>query len=204
VQCQTRHGTATRKGLETRPKSHTFPNHCSYPICMAMTRSSEKRSDTITTSHSTQNGISARQVAREGDEVAAGFVTRFTNHHRKCVSLGKKFTADDPELKDSAAISQLCRASQEMLEQAKEARALTEIYLALDEQHRDAVRPIIITRFKDIAKQAHGSWLRFCDSIEIARSAKPAISLAQREFEPHAEQFQQALQAFIAMSAKAH
>src|ERR1051325_2231732 len=118
-------------------------------LSLPMAKQTDMRSASITTSHSTQHGMSARQVAREGDEVAAGFVTRFTNHHRKCVSLAKKFTADDPELKDSAAISQLCRASQEMLEQAKEARALTEIYLALDEQHRDAVRSIIITRFKD-------------------------------------------------------
>jgi len=142
-------------------------------------------------------------VAAKADESAAQFVTKFTRHHRTCQSLAKRFTADSLELKDSAAISQLCRASQEMLEQAKEARTLTEIYIALDELHRDTVRPIITERFKDIAKLARTSWQRFCDSIEIARATKPEIAGAQRDFQPHAEQFQEALQAFIAMSAKA-
>lgn len=142
-------------------------------------------------------------AAAEADDSAAQFVTKFTRHHQTCMSLAKRFTADNPELKDSAALSQLCRASQEMLEQAKEARTLTEIYLALDESHRDTVRAIIIERFKDITKLARASWQRFCDSIEIAKSTKPEIASAQRDFQPHAEQFQQALKAFITMSAKA-
>src|SRR4051794_39104867 len=116
---------------------------------MAMTQHTDRRSDTIAASHPTKSGVTARQAAREGDEVAAGFVARFSGHHRRCASLAKKLTVDDPDFKDSAAISQLCRASQEMLGQAKEARTLTEIYLALDEQHRDAVQPIIVARFKD-------------------------------------------------------
>ena len=140
-------------------------------------------------------------AAAETHSSAAAFVTKFTSHHRRCMSLAKRFTADDPELQDSAAISQLYRASQEMLEQAKEARALTEIYLALDETHRDAVRPIITARFKDIANLARASWRRFCDSMELVRTSKPEIAIAQREFEPHADQFQQALRAFIEMSA---
>jgi hypothetical protein len=87
-----------------------------------------------------------------------------------------------------------------MLEQAKEARTLTEIYLALDESHRDVVRPIITARFKDIAKLARASWLRFCESVDLARGTKPEIVSAHRDFEPHADQFQRALRAFIAMS----
>jgi len=140
-------------------------------------------------------------AATEGNKSAAAFVTKFTNHHQKCVSLAKRFTEDDAELKDSAALSQLCRASQEMLEQAKEARTLTEIYLALDETHRDAVRPIITERFKDLAKLARASWLRFCDSMELARQTKPEIAVAHREFEPNARAFQEALRAFIGMSS---
>jgi hypothetical protein len=143
-----------------------------------------------------------RAAAAEGTDAAAAFVSKFGQHYRTCVTLAKRFTADDPELKDSAAISQLCRASQEMQEQAKEARTLTEIYLALDETHRDTVRPIITDRFKDIAKSARASWLRFCDSMEMARTTKPEIAVAQRDFQPHAEKFQEALRAFIAMSAK--
>lgn len=140
-------------------------------------------------------------VAAEETDAAAEFVTKFTRHHRTCVELAKRFTVDGPEVKESAAISQLCRASQEMLEQAKEARALTEIYLALDESHRDTVRPIITDRFKDISKLARASWRRFCDSIELVGKTKPHIANAQRDFKPHAEQFQDALRAFIAMSA---
>ena len=146
------------------------------------------------------NGLETGSAERRNS--AAAFVTSFAGHHRNCVTLAKRFTESDPNLKNSAALSQLCRASQEMLEQAKEARALTEIYLALDEQHRDAVRPIITARFKDIAKLARASWQRFCDSIEIARATKPEIASAQRDFKPHAAQFQDALAAFIAMSEK--
>ena len=136
----------------------------------------------------------------ERHDSAAEFVTNFAAHHRNCVTLAKRFTENDPDLKDSAALSQLCRASWEMLEQAKEARALTEIYLALDEPHRDTVRPIITSRFKDIAKSARASWKRFCDSIDIARAIKPEIATAQRDFKPHAAQFQEALARFIAIS----
>ena len=152
--------------------------------------SSERRKD--------NNGLGTGGADRH--DSAAEFVTNFAAHHRKCVTLAKRFTENDPDLKDSAALSQLCRASREMLEQAKEARALTEIYLALDELHRDTVRPIITARFKDIAKSARASWQRFCDSIEIARATKPEIATAQRGFKPHAAQFQEALAAFIAMS----
>jgi hypothetical protein len=147
--------------------------------------------------------ISSTATAAKAEDSAAQFVAKFRSHYRRCVSLAKQFTVHDPQLKVSAAISQLCRASQEMLEQAKEARVLTEIYLALDESHRDAVRPIITERFKDIAKLARGSWLRFGDSIQIARDSKPEIAAAQRDFQPHANEFQQALREFIAMSAKA-
>jgi len=142
---------------------------------------------------------SAANAGQERDS-AAQYVAKFRSHYKVCVTLAKQFTADNPELKDSAAIAQLCRASQEMLEQAKEARALTEIYLALDDTHRDAVRPIIVARFKDIAKLARASWLRFCDSIEIAGNTKPEIAAAHRDFKPHADQFQRALREFIAMS----
>jgi hypothetical protein len=147
------------------------------------------------------NSIARGGVAGKPDDAAAAFVTKFTNHHRSCVSLAKRFTADNPQLTDSAALSQLCRATQEMLEQAKEARALTEIYLALDENHRDAVRPIITERFKDIAKLARASWQRFCDSTKLVQVTKPEIVAAQREFEPNAEKFQDALRTFIEMSA---
>jgi hypothetical protein len=146
----------------------------------------------------TRSTVATTEV--EAGNSAAQFVAKFTAHYQTCVTLAKRFTADNPELKDSAALSQLCRASQEMLEQAKETRTLTEIYLALDEGHRDTVRPIITARFKDIAKLARASWQRFCDSIEIARVTKPQIADAQRDFQPHAAQFQDALQAFIAMS----
>ncbi len=141
-----------------------------------------------------------QKIAADADSSAAEFVAKFTRHHQTCVSLAKRFTTDDPDLKDSAALSQLCRASQEMLEQAKEARTLTEIYLALDESHRDAVRPIITERFKDIAKLATASWSRFCDSIDLVRATKREIAAAQREFQPHAEHFQEALRAFVEIS----
>jgi hypothetical protein len=143
-------------------------------------------------------------AARVGKDSAGQFVAKFANHYRTCVALAKRFTLDHPELKHSAAIAQLCRAAQEMLEQAKEAQALTEIYLALDEPHRDVVRPIITARFKDISKLARASWRRFYDSIELVHPTHPEIQSAQGEFQPHADQFQEALRAFIAMSAKAH
>ena len=145
---------------------------------------------------------SVAAAAKEHDS-AAQFVAKFRNHHQLCVALAKRFTSGNSELKDSAAISQLCRASQEMLEQAKQARALTEIYLALDETHRDAVRPLIVERFKDITKLARISWLRFCDSIQIARHTRPEIAAAQRDFEPHANEFQQALREFLELSENA-
>lgn len=142
-------------------------------------------------------------TATNSNDSAAAFVTKFANHHQKCVALAKQFTNRPTHVKDSAAIAQLCRASQEMLDQAKAARALTEIYLALDDEHRDTVRPIITDRFKDIARSAKASWLRFCDSVQLARDTNPEIATAQREFQPHADQFQQALREFIAMSTGA-
>jgi len=144
---------------------------------------------------------SAKAVTGEKNS-AAQFVARFTSHFQTCVLLAKRLTGDNPDLRDSAAISQLCRASQEMLEQAKEARTLTEIYLALDEDHRDTVRPIITARFTDIAKLARASWSRFCDSLRMTLTPKPEIESAQRDFRTHAEKFQQALRAFIEMSAE--
>ena len=142
-------------------------------------------------------------TASTSNDAAVAFVAKFGKHHQRCVSLAKRFSGKDPDFKNSAAISQLCRATQEMLEQAKEARTLTEIYLALDEQHRDSVLPIVSERFKDIARLARSAWSRFCDSVELARDSNPAIAVAQREFQPHADQFQQALREFIAMSAGA-
>ena len=150
-----------------------------------------------------KNQIRSTATAAKEKDSAAQFVAKFRSHYKTCVTLVERFTADDPKLKDFAAITQLCRASQNMLEQAKEARALTEIYLALDEPHRDAVRRIIVERFKDIAKLARASWLRFCDSIEIARHSNPEIAAAQSDFQPHADQFQQALREFIEMSESA-
>jgi len=142
-------------------------------------------------------------TAATSNDAAVAFVSKFGKHHQRCVALAKRFSDQDADFKNSAAISQLCRAAQEMLEQAKEARTLTEIYLALDEQHRDTVRPIITERFKDIAKLARASWLRFSDSVALGRNAKSEIAVAQREFQPHADQFQRALREFITMSATA-
>ena len=156
---------------------------------------------------SDQNKTNPGAVAAAGqmEDSAGQFVAKFASHYENCVSLAKRFTVDNPDLEeDSAAISQLCRASQEMLGQAKEARALTEIYLALGEQHRDAVREIITARFKDISKLARASWLRFRDSIKLAQTTKREIEAAQQEFEPHADKFQQALRAFVAMTTKTH
>ena len=144
-----------------------------------------------------------KTTVQKREDSAALFVTKFTGHYRQCISLAKRFAVDNPQLKDSAAISHLCRASKEMLEQAKEARAMTEIYLALDDTHRDAVRPIIIARFKEISKSAHASWRRFCDSIQFARPAKHEIEYAQDEFEPHACEFQETLRAFISLGGRA-
>jgi len=157
--------------------------------------------DIMATAQETTNGTSSTAVT--SNDSALAFVAKFGKHHQRCVALAKRFSDEDPDFKNSAAIAQLCRATQEMLEQAKEARTLTEIYLALDEQHRDSVRPIITERFKDIAKLARASWQRFSDSMELARNTRPEIAIAQREFQPHAEQFQRALREFITMSAGA-
>jgi hypothetical protein len=165
----------------------------------AITPRNESDANVITAPDKNKTSIDPVQ---QREDAAALFVTKFTNHYRRCVSLAKQFAVDNPDPKDSAAISQLCRASQEMLEQAKEARAMTEIYLALDDKHRDAVRPIIIARFKDISKSAHASWLRFCDSIQFARTARHEIKSAQVEFEPHAREFRETLRRFIALSDK--
>ena len=136
------------------------------------------------------------------EDAAASFASTFRNHHRKCVSLAKQFAIEDPSLKDSVALEKLCRASQEMLDQAKAARALTEIYVSLDEKHRDVVRPIIIGRFKDILKSAEASWKRFCDSIQFIRPARSEIESARRNFEPHADEFQDTLRRFIELGDK--
>ena len=127
------------------------------------------------------------------------FVTTFIAHHKRCKALAKQFAADNAQLRDSAALSQLCRASNEMLEQAKGARAMTEIYLALDEKHREAVRPIIIERFKDILNSADASWRRFCDSVRFAPKPRRDIESAQQEFAPHAMTFHETLRMFIAL-----
>jgi hypothetical protein len=136
------------------------------------------------------------------EDAAASFVSTFINHRRRCTSLAKRFAVDDPDFVDSAALEQLCRATQEMLDQAKAARALTEIYVSLDEKHRDAVRPIIIGRFKDILKSAEASWQRFCDSIRFIRPARSEIESARRDFEPHADDFQDTLRRFIELGDK--
>ena len=147
-----------------------------------------------------KTSITVTAPASDRSDSASAFVTKFKNHHQRCVALAKGFADENSDVKNSAAISQLCRASQEMLEQAKAAQALTEIYLALDDKHRDTVRPIITNRFKDIARLARSSWSRFCDSVALARDSNPEIAVAQREFQPHADQFQKALREFIAMS----
>ena len=139
---------------------------------------------------------------QQTEDAAASFVSIFVNHHRRCISLAKRFAIDDENVKDSAALEKLCRASQEMLDQAKAARALTEIYVSLDEKHRDAVRPIIIDRFKDILKSAEASWRRFCDSIRFIRPARSEIESARRDFEPQAYEFQDTLRRFIELGAK--
>jgi hypothetical protein len=147
------------------------------------------------------NRTGSVRAAAEETNSAAEFVAKFTSHYRVCLSLAKRFTGDCHNVKDSAAISQLCRSSQEMLEQAKEARTLTEIYLALDECHRDIVRPIITGRFRDIEKLARASWLRLGDSIKIGQMPKPEIEAAQQDLQLHSDRFQEAIRAFIAMSA---
>src|SRR5438552_10741616 len=141
-----------------------------------------------------KNQIRSTATAAKGKDSAAQFVAKFRSHYKTCVTLTERFTADDPKLKDFAAITQLCRASQEMLEQAKEARTLTEIYLALDETHRDTVRPIITARFKQIAKSARTVWLRFCDSVQLVHTNKAEIEVTRQSFKPHAEHFQNALE----------
>jgi hypothetical protein len=169
-----------------------------------MTQQTDLQANLTTAPKKNKSGVAATPRMRKAEDSAAAFVAKFANHFRTCRSLAQKFTIDNPAFKqDYAAISQLCRASQEMLQQAKEARTLTEVYLALDEPHRDAVLPLITARFEEIAKSAHVSWLRFCDSIELAQTTKREIESAQRDFEPHADEFQEALRTFIAMSAKA-
>jgi hypothetical protein len=172
---------------------------------MTMTPQTDRRAKAMTAPDKNKRGVGATPAMRKAEDFVAGFVTKFAHHFRTCRSLAKQFTIDNPAFKqDYAAISQLCRASQEMLQQAKETRTLTEVYLALDEPHRDAVRPLITARFEEISKAARASWLRFGDSIELAQTTKREIEAAQRDFEPHANEFQQALRAFIAMSANAH
>ena len=87
-----------------------------------------------------------------------------------------------------------------MADQAKAARALTEIYLSLDEKHRDTVRPIILARFKDILASAEASWRRFCDSMHFIQPATLEIQSARRDFEAHADQFKQALRKFVTIA----
>ena len=144
-----------------------------------------------------------RTTKTQKKDFAAEFVTKFTNHHERCKFLAKRFAVGTPNFKDSIALAQLCRASDEMLEQAKEARALTEIYLALDDKRRDAVCPIIIGRFKDILNSADTSWQRFCDSVRFLPAGRFEIESAQRDFEPHAREFQQSVREFIALGDEA-
>jgi hypothetical protein len=139
---------------------------------------------------------------QRAQEAATSFVSEFARHHRRCLSLAKRFATDDPNLKDSAALGQLCRATQEMLEQAKAARALSEIYLRLDERHRDAVQAIIIARFEDILESAQASWRRFCDSMQFVHPDKREIESARRQFEPQADRFQDTLRKFVALADK--
>ena len=89
-----------------------------------------------------------------------------------------------------------------MADQAKAARTLTEIYLSLDEKHRDAVRAIILGRFKDILASAEGSWRRFCDSMHFIRPATREIQSARRDFEPHADEFKHTLRKFVAIAER--
>ena len=135
-------------------------------------------------------------------DAATSFVSEFAKHRRRCLSLAKRFATDDANLKDSAAVGQLCRATQEMLEQAKAAHALSEIYLRLDDRHRDAVQAIIIARFEDILHSAQASWRRFCDSMQFVHSDKREIESARRQFEPQANQFQDTLRKFVALGGK--
>jgi hypothetical protein len=46
-------------------------------------------------------------------------------------------------------------------------------YLALDEDHRETVRPIVIARFKNIAKLARVTSLRLSDSIKMTQKPNP-------------------------------
>ena len=165
---------------------------------------SDRRSEGSRKTTSSANKTSADPTATvpKSTHSAAQFVTKFIAHHQRCKALAKRFAVDNPELRDSAALSQLCRASNEMLEQAKEARAMTEIYLALDENHRDAVRPIIIGRFKDILNSADASWRRFCDSLRFAPIPKRDIESAQQDFAPHAMTFHETLRMFIALGER--
>lgn len=139
---------------------------------------------------------------RQPLDPAAPFFVKFTNHHRRCVMLAKQFATFNSDLADSAALSQLCRASQEMADQAKAARALTEIYLSLDDKHRDVVRGAIVGRFKDILASAEASWRRFCDSMHFIRPATREIELARHDFEPHADEFKNKLREFVMILGK--
>src|ERR1051325_4224575 len=136
-------------------------------------------------------------------QAAISFVSSFRNHHRRCAVLAKRFVAIDPDLRDSAALSALCRASQEMADQAKAARGLTEIYLSLDEKHRDAVRAIIVGRFKDILTSTEDSWRRFCDSMHFVHPATREIQSAQSDFEAQAEEFKARLHKFVVIAERA-
>ena len=148
------------------------------------------------------NGDIERSVAaQERDDPTASFVTIFKSHHRQCASLAERFAADDSDAQSYGAISYLCRATQELLEQAKAARTLTEIYLTLDDKHREAVREIMIERFKELSNSARASWLRFCDSIQFVRTERPEVETARQEFEPHARMFAETLLKFIALAA---
>lgn len=165
--------------------------------------SSSGRDVNVTIPGKNKRGAGGIVKGRKGKDSAAEFVTKFTNHHERCKALARRFAVGKPELQDSVALSQLCRASQEMLEQAKEARAMTQIYLALDDKHRDAVRPIMVARFRDVSKSAEISWNRFCDSVQFLPSDRFEIESAQRDFEPHAREFQEMLRAFISLGDQA-
>ena len=134
---------------------------------------------------------------QQGTAGVTSFVNRFGEHHRRCALLAKRFAINDSNLADSAALSAFCRASQEMADQAKAARALTKIYLCLDEKNRDTVQPIILSRFKDILFSAENSWRRFCDSMHFIAAPTPEIQSARSDFEMLADQFKDKLQQFV-------
>ena len=80
----------------------------------AITPRNESDANAITVPNKSKTSVGPSATVEKGTDSAALFVTKFTNHYRRCVSLAKRFAVDNPELKDSAAISQLCRASHEM------------------------------------------------------------------------------------------